>query len=53
MLQNFYDTNGEYIEAAHYSLDDHEKTRNLKIKRNLGPDEHLKRPLRATFPSIL
>ena len=47
MLQNFYDTNGEYIEAVHYSLDGHKKTRNLKIKINLGSDEHLKRALKS------
>ena len=43
MNKIFYDTNGEYVEAVHYSLDGHEKTRNLKPKRNLGSDEHLKR----------
>ena len=52
MNKNFYETNGEYVEAVHYSLDGHEKTRNLKVKRNLGSDEHLKGALKATFPSI-
>ena len=47
MNKNFYDTNGEYVEAVHYSLDGHEKTRNLKVKRNLGSDEHLKRALKS------
>ena len=47
MNKNFYDTNGEYVEAVHYSLDGHEKTRNLKVKRNLGSDEHLERALNS------
>ena len=47
MNKNFYETNGEYVEAVHYSLDGHEKTRNLKVKRNLGSDEHLKRALKS------
>ena len=47
MNKNFYETNGEYLEAVHYSLDGLEKTRNLKVKRNLGSDEHLKRALKS------
>ena len=35
------------MEAVHYSLDGHEKTRNLKIKRNLGSGEHFKIALKS------
>ena len=45
--KNFHLTNGEYVEAVHYSLDGHEETRKLKIKRNIGSDEHLKRALKS------
>ena len=47
MGKNFHDTNGEYVEAVHYSLDGHEATRKFKVKRNLGSDEHLKRALKS------
>ena len=55
MNKNFYETNGEYIEAVHYSMDGHEKTRNLKVKKNLGSDEHLKRALKShiSFNSLI
>ena len=35
------------MEAVHYSLDGHEKNRSLKVKRNIGSDEHLKRALKS------
>ena len=35
------------MEAVHYSLDGHEKNRGLKVKRNIGSDEHLKRALKS------
>ena len=35
------------IEAIHYSLDGQEETRKLKVKRNIGSDEHLKRALKS------
>ena len=35
MNKYFDETHGEYVEAVHYSLVGHEKTRNLKLKRNL------------------
>ena len=47
MGKNFCETNGEYVEAVHYSLDGHEKNRGLKVKRNIGSDEHLKRALKS------
>ena len=47
MGKNFHDTNGEYVEAVHYSLDGHEESRKYKVKRNLGSDEHLKRALKS------
>ena len=45
MGTNFHDTNGEYVEALHYSLDGHEEKRKLKVKRKLGSDGHLKKSL--------
>ena len=47
MGKNFHDTNGEYVEAVHYSLDGHEESRKYKVKRILGSDEHLKRALKS------
>ena len=47
MGKNFCETNGEYVEAVHYSLDGHEEKRGLKVKRNIGSDGHLKRDLKS------
>ena len=47
MGKNYHETNGEYVEAVHYSLDGHEDTRKFKVKRNLGSDEYLKRALKS------
>ena len=47
MGKKFHETNGEYVEAVHYSLDGHEETRKLKVKRNIGSDEHLKKVLKS------
>ena len=47
MGKNFFETNGEYVEAVHYSVDGHKETRRLKVKRNIGSDEHLKRALKS------
>ena len=33
--------------VVHYSLDGHKKNRWLKVKRNIGSDEHLKRALKS------
>ena len=54
MGENYHETNGEYVEAVHYSLDGHEATRKFKVKRNLGSDEHLKRALKShiSFNSV-
>ena len=30
MGTHFYDTNGEYVEAVHYSLDGHNKKENIR-----------------------
>ena len=45
MGTNFHDTNGEYVEALHYSLDTFEEKKKLKVKRKLGTDGHLKKAL--------
>ena len=45
MGTNFHDTNGEYVEALHYSLDGFEEMKKLKVKRQLGSDGHLKKSL--------
>ena len=45
MGTNFYDTNGEYVEAVHYSLDRHEDKRKFKVSRNIGTDQHMKKAL--------
>ena len=45
MGTNFYNTNGEYVEAVHYSLDGHEDKRKFKVSRNIGTDQHLKKAL--------
>ena len=36
-----------YVESVHYSLDGHEKKRGLKVKKNIGSEEHLKRALKS------
>ena len=45
MGKNFHDTNGEYVEAVHYSLQGHEDSRKFKVVRNIGTDSHLKKAL--------
>ena len=45
MGTHFYNTNGEYVEAVHYSLDGHEDKRKFKVSRNIGTDQHLKKAL--------
>ena len=38
MGTNFYNTNGEYVEAVYYSLDGHENKRKYKVSRNIGTE---------------
>ena len=45
MGTNFHDTNGEYVEAVHYSLEGHENTRKCKVSRNIGTDEYLRKAI--------
>ena len=45
MGTNFHYTNGEYVEALHYSLDGFEEMKKLKVKRKLGTDGYLKKAL--------
>ena len=45
MGTHFYNTNGEYVEAVHYSLDGHEDKRKFKVSRNIGTDQHLEKTL--------
>ena len=54
MGKNFHDTNGEFVEAVHYSLDGHEDKRKFKVTRNIGTDEHLKKAIQShtTFNSL-
>ena len=47
MGTNFHDTNGEYVEAVHYSLEGHENTRKYKVSRNIGTDEHLRKAINS------
>ena len=49
-----HDTNGEFVEAVHYSLDAHEDKRKFKVTRNIGTDEHLKKAIQShtTFNSL-
>ena len=53
MGKNFHDTNGEYVEAVHYSLQGHEDSRKFKVVRNIGTDSHLKKALSSHSPIIL
>ena len=39
MRKNFHETNGEFVEAVHYSLDGHEDKHKFKVTRNIGTDE--------------
>ena len=47
MDKNFHDTNGEYVEAVHYSLEGHEDKKKFKVTRNIGTDEHLKKAINS------
>ena len=47
MGKNFHDTNGEYVEAVHYSLEGHEDKKKFKVTRNIGTDEHLKKAINS------
>ena len=54
MGKNSHDTNGEFVEAVHYSFDGHEDKRKFKVTRNIGTDEHLKKAIQSqtTFNSL-
>ena len=47
MGKNFHETNGEYVEAVHYSLDGHEDKRKFKVTRNIGTDERLRKAIQS------
>ena len=47
MDKNFCDTNGEFVEAVHYSLDGHEDKHKFKVTRNIGTDEHLRKAIQS------
>ena len=52
MGTNLHDTNGEYVEALHYSLNGFEEKKKLKFRRKFGRDGHLKRALTSHIPYI-
>ena len=45
MGTNFHDTNGDYVEAVHYSLEGHENKRKYMVSRKIGTDEHLRKAI--------
>ena len=47
MGKNFHNTNGEFVEAVHYSLDGHEDKHKFKVTRNIGTDEHLRKAIQS------
>ena len=47
MDKNFCDTNGEFVEAVHYSLDGHEDKHKFKVTRNIGTTEHLRKAIQS------
>ena len=44
---NFRNTNGEYFEAAHYSLKNHEVDHGYVVKRSQGTTHHLLKSLQS------
>ena len=52
--KNFRNTNGEFFEAAHYSLKKHEVDHGYVVKKKLGTPHHLLKSLQSlsTYNSI-
>ena len=47
MGKNFCETNGEFVEAVHYTLDGHEDKHKFKVTRNIGTDEYLRKAIQS------
>ena len=46
-VKSLADTNGEFVETAHYSLKKHERNSNFKVVNNLGSIIHQQKSLQS------